>query len=82
MILFFLCLMTVTSVKNLSHGDWVGFQRLKTPGVPYRTLSNQMKQTLVRSIRDVSIVYSVGEMMINTLDHFNECANRVNSLEK
>ena len=30
-------------------------------------------QTLVRSVRDISIVYSVGEMLSNIVDHFNEC---------
>ena len=31
------------------------------------------EQILVRSVRDISIVYSVGEMLSNTVDHFNEC---------
>ena len=36
---------------------------------PIRT---KTEQTLVRSVRDISIVYSVGEMLSNTVDHFNE----------
>ena len=33
------------------------------------------EQTVVRSMRDVSIVYAaVGESLSNTLDHFNDCA--------
>ena len=31
------------------------------------------EQTFTRSVRDVSIVYSEGEMLINTVDHFDEC---------
>ena len=30
-------------------------------------------QVLVRSMRDVSIIYSVGEMINNTVEHFNGC---------
>jgi len=42
------------------------------------TLSYALKpkggeQTVVRSVRDISIVYSVGEFSINTREHFNEC---------
>jgi len=33
-----------------------------------------VEQTLERSLRDVSIIYSVGELLINTRDHFDECA--------
>jgi len=29
------------------------------------------EQTVVRSVREVSIVYAVGEFLINTSDHFN-----------
>ena len=29
---------------------------------------------MVRSLRDISIVYSVGEMLSNTVEHFDECA--------
>jgi len=32
------------------------------------------EQTVVRSMRDASIVYAVGEFLSNTLDHFNDCA--------
>ena len=38
------------------------------------SIKTRVEQTLVRSVRDISIVYSVGEMLINTSDHFNECA--------
>ena len=31
------------------------------------------EQNFERSVRVVSIIYSVGEMLINTVDHFNEC---------
>jgi len=31
------------------------------------------EQTFTRSVRDVSIVYSEGEMLINTVGHFDEC---------
>ena len=31
------------------------------------------EQTFMRSVRDVSIVYSEGEMLINTVGHFVEC---------
>ena len=37
-----------------------------------RTKGNE--QTVVRRVRDISIVYSVGEFSVNTCDHFNECA--------
>ena len=42
--------------------------------------SNGMAQSMVsveRSIRDISIVYSVGELMINTQEHFEACRNGV-----
>jgi len=32
------------------------------------------EQTVVRSMRDASIVYAVGEFLSNTQDHFNDCA--------
>jgi len=38
-----------------------------------------VEQTLVRSLRDISIVYSVGEMSINTRDHFDECSKLSNT---
>ena len=41
--------------------------------IRYSVKTNWVKQTLVRSVRDISFVYSVGEMLINTIDHFNEC---------
>ena len=37
------------------------------------SIRTKAEQTLVRSVRDISIVYSVGEMLRNTVDHFNEC---------
>ena len=37
--------------------------------------TNGSEQTFVRSVRDVSIVYLVGEMLLNTLDHFDECVD-------
>jgi len=49
--------------------------------ITYFTKSNGKEQVLVRSIRDISIVYSVGEMMINTLDHFNDCAKHTSNEE-
>jgi len=42
--------------------------------------SNGMAQSMVsveRSIRDISIVYSVGELMINTQEHFEACRDGV-----
>ena len=73
----------VISVKNPLHGNWVGFQRLKNAriSIVYSVKSNGVEQTLVRSIRDVSILYSVGEMMINTVDHFYVCVKRENPSE-
>ena len=49
--------------------------------IVYSVKSNGVEQTLVRSIRDVSILYSVGEMMINTVDHFYVCVKRENPSE-
>ena len=40
----------------------------------YSVRANGVEQTLVRSLRDISIVYSVGEFLINTRDHFDECS--------
>ena len=37
------------------------------------SIRTRVEQTLVRSVRDISIVYSVGETLSNTVDHFNEC---------
>ena len=34
--------------------------------------SSGYKQIFVQSVRDVSIVYSEGEMLINTVGHFDE----------
>ena len=42
----------------------------------YGIKANRMGQTLTRSVRDISIVYSVGEMLINTRGHFDECSNQ------
>ena len=36
---------------------------------------NGSEQIFVRSFRGISIVYSVGEMLINTVGHFDECVN-------
>ena len=38
------------------------------------SMKARIEQTLVRSVRDISIVYSIGEMLLNSLNHFNECA--------
>ena len=54
-------------------GKVVGVQGSKVT-LSYSTKSRGSEQTLVRSLRDISIVFSVGEMCINTQDHFNECA--------
>ena len=40
----------------------------------YALKSKGGEQTVVRSVRDISIVYSVGEFSINTREHFHECA--------
>ena len=50
--------------------------------VKYHGKTSGVEQTLVRSMRDISIVYSVGEMMINTRDHFDECSKQVNAQEE
>ena len=34
---------------------------------------------MVRSLRDISIVYSVGEMLSNTVDHFEKCTKSSDS---
>lgn len=47
----------------------------------YSIKSKGSEQTVVRSLRDISIVYSVGEMSSNTHDHFNECARLSRTLE-
>ena len=39
----------------------------------YALRSKGGEQTVVRSVRDISIVYSVGEFSINTHEHFHEC---------
>jgi len=49
--------------------------------IDYAMKVNGVKQTIVRSVRDISIVYSVGEMMINTVDHFNDCTREVKPSE-
>ena len=36
---------------------------------------NGCEEIFVRSVRDISIVYSVGEMLINTVGHFDDCIN-------
>ena len=45
-------------------------------------MKTRVEQILVRSVRNISIVYSVGEILINTLDHFNECAKLSQKPEK
>ena len=35
------------------------------------SIKAKTEQTVVRSVRDISIVYSVGEMLSNTVEHFN-----------
>jgi len=40
----------------------------------YSLKSKGAEQTMVRSSRDISIVYSIREMSSNTYDHFYECA--------
>ena len=40
------------------------------------------EQTVVRSVRDVSIVYAVGEFLSNTSDHFNDCAKGYQNSEQ
>ena len=37
--------------------------------------SKGSEQIFIRSVRDVSIVYLVGEMLINTVGHFDDCVN-------
>ena len=37
------------------------------------SIKAKTEQTVVRSVRDISIVYSVGEMLSNTVEHFKEC---------
>ena len=34
---------------------------------------------MVRSLRDISIVYSVGEMLSNTVEHFEKCTKSSDS---
>ena len=43
----------------------------------YSSGINKTISTLERSIRDISIVYSIGELMINTQEHFEACQNGV-----
>ena len=37
------------------------------------SLNSRDSQVVVRSIRDISIIYSVGEMISNTVEHFKGC---------
>ena len=37
------------------------------------SIKSRDDQVIVRSLRDVSIIYSVGEMISNTVEHFNGC---------
>ena len=41
--------------------------------VEYYIRDSRSSTLVERSIRDISIVYSVGELMINTNDHFKKC---------
>jgi hypothetical protein len=43
----------------------------------YALKSKGGEQTVVRSVRDISIVYSVGEFSINTREHFRECTRAI-----
>ena len=47
----------------------------------YCIKANGVGQTLTRSVRDC-IVYSVGEMLINTRGHFDECSNHFKNPEE
>ena len=49
--------------------------------IQYSMKVNGDEQILVRSLRDISIVYSVEEMMVNTIDHFNECSKSTKTSE-
>lgn len=40
----------------------------------YSMKAKGVEQFSVRIVRDISNVYSLGEMLINTVDHFNECS--------
>ena len=41
--------------------------------IAYSNKGSNAKCTMVRSVRDISIIYSVGELMINTQAHFKAC---------
>ena len=43
------------------------------------SIRTRSEQTVVRSLRDISIVYSVGEMLSNTVDHFEKCTKSSDS---
>jgi len=45
----------------------------RTVTVEYYIGDSRSSTLVERSIRDISIVYSVGELMINTNDHFKKC---------
>ena len=47
--------------------------------IDYSMKVNGVKQTVVRSGRYVSIVNSVGEIMVYTVDHFNGCVKTLQS---
>ena len=40
------------------------------------------EQTVVRSVRDISIVYAAGEFLSNTVDHFNDCTRKHQTSEQ
>ena len=49
--------------------------------IRYSLKTKGNEQTVVRSMRDVSIVYAVGEFLSNTTDHFYDCANKFQTSE-
>ena len=51
-----------------------GFGCYWNQGYSEISIESRDDQVVVRSLRDVSIIYSVGEMMSNTVEHFNKCS--------
>ena len=43
------------------------------------SIRTRSEQTVVKSLRDISIVYSVGEMLSNTVEHFEKCTKSSDS---
>jgi len=66
---------------NWKLGKVVGVKGNKV-SLKYSIKATGVEQTLERSLRDISIVYSVGEFLINTLDHFDECSKLSQSREE